>query len=123
MISIQPPLPTVPSLKLVPFTPTARASIKFLKSPGRSKDKDDYVWEVEIKDRGIFAHKLFPFIHQVSLRVRDIHALDDVENFGIDPRDYDWRKWKQSGEDADSYVESNLYADKEPCNSDDEPGN
>ncbi|KAK0744467.1 kinetochore Sim4 complex subunit FTA2-domain-containing protein [Apiosordaria backusii] len=68
MAAIKSSLPAVPGPKLAPFTPTARANIKFLENLGHAKDKDGFVWKVEIEDRGTFALKLFPFMHWVTLR-------------------------------------------------------
>ncbi|KAK3292461.1 kinetochore Sim4 complex subunit FTA2-domain-containing protein [Chaetomium fimeti] len=56
-------LPQVPGPKLVPFTPTARAAIQFIKELGDpSSDKDGRVWEVRINRSGPhYALKMFYF--------------------------------------------------------------
>ncbi|KAL2023277.1 hypothetical protein VTK56DRAFT_3015 [Thermocarpiscus australiensis] len=55
-----PPLPGVPGPKLAPFTATARAEIEFVECLGHPKDKDAYVWKVEI-DGSLYALKMFQF--------------------------------------------------------------
>ncbi|KAK3985670.1 kinetochore Sim4 complex subunit FTA2-domain-containing protein [Cladorrhinum sp. PSN332] len=62
------PLPAIPGPKLAPFTPTASADIKFIKKLGHSIDKDGHVWKVDIKDRGPFALKIFPFLPWTSIQ-------------------------------------------------------